>query len=184
MIIRKRQLVVATLVLALSAAVFINWYYTRPGAEPADKNFGVTDIAGTTKDSKDTNDNLGDAEYVNSSKDEYFADVELRRSQAHDEALGSLEDIIKDTKSDSEAIKKASEQLNFLSNSIKLESDIEALILAKTGLESVVLINKDKCEVVVENGSLESNGILQIKEIATKQTGLAVENITIIELSS
>ena len=95
-----------------------------------------------------------------------------------------MEDIIKDTKSDSEAIKKASEQLNFLSNSIKLESDIEALILAKTGLESVVLINKDKCEVVVENGSLESNGILQIKEIATKQTGLAVENITIIELSS
>ena len=82
MIIRKRQLVVATLVLALSAAVFINWYYTRSGAEPADKNFGVTDIAGTTKDSKDTNDNLGDADYVNSSKHEYFTDVELITCQA------------------------------------------------------------------------------------------------------
>jgi stage III sporulation protein AH len=184
MIIKKRQLVVATLVLALSAAVFINWYYTRPGSEPAGKNIEVTDVTGTTKDSKNANDNLGDAEYVNSTKDEYFADVELRRSEAHDEALEVLEDIIKDKKSDSTAISKASDQLNKLSDTIKLEADIEALILAKTGLDSVVLINKEKCEVVVENGSLESNGILQIKEIATKQTGLTSENITIIELSS
>lgn len=32
MIIKKRQLLMATLVLALAAAVFVNWYYTRPAA--------------------------------------------------------------------------------------------------------------------------------------------------------
>lgn len=32
MIIKKRQLLLATLIIALGAAVFINWYYTKPTA--------------------------------------------------------------------------------------------------------------------------------------------------------
>ncbi len=33
MIIKKRQLLLATLIIALAAAVFVNWYYTRPEIE-------------------------------------------------------------------------------------------------------------------------------------------------------
>lgn len=40
MSIGKRQIVLATLVVALGAAVFVNWYYTKPDAEKA--NTGVT----------------------------------------------------------------------------------------------------------------------------------------------
>ncbi len=188
MIIKKRQLVMATLILALSAAVFINWYYTRPVVESAGNDIDVTDITSTTGASLDAEGNLGDAEYVNSdsaaSKEEYFANSELKRSEAHDKALDALEDVIEDSKSDDAAVKKASAQLDELTNAIKLEADIEALILAKTGLDSVVLINGKKCETVVENGDLDGTGVLKIKELVTAQTGFSVENITIIELSS
>ena len=36
MSIGKRQIVLATLVVALGAAVFVNWYYTKPDAEKSE----------------------------------------------------------------------------------------------------------------------------------------------------
>ncbi len=61
---------------------------------------------------------------------------------------------------------------------------MEALIKAKIGSDCVVLINNGSAEIVVGKGVLTDNIILQIKEIALKQTGFPAENITIIELSS
>ena len=61
MSIGKRQIVLATLVVALGAAVFVNWYYTKPDAEKA--NTGVT----VTEEVTQAAGNLGDALLVNSS---------------------------------------------------------------------------------------------------------------------
>ena len=33
MVVRKRQIIAAALVLALGSAVFINWYYNRPSVK-------------------------------------------------------------------------------------------------------------------------------------------------------
>ena len=49
MIIKKRQLLLATLIIALAAAVFVNWYYTRPEVETAGAGKGET----TTKQDAD-----------------------------------------------------------------------------------------------------------------------------------
>ncbi len=188
MVIKKRQIVTAALILALGSAVFINWYYTRPDSELAN--------AGTSLEAvENTGGNLGDAQYVNAttsrkdtavskSKDEYFAAVKLRRKSAHDEAAELLNGVIKDSSSDAAAVKEASAALTALSNAVKLEGDMEALIRAKIGSECVVLINNGKAEIVVGKGVLDDSKILQIKEIAIKQTGFPVENITIVELSS
>ena len=35
-IIRKRQIIMAALVLALGSAVFVNWYFTRPEMQAAE----------------------------------------------------------------------------------------------------------------------------------------------------
>ena len=188
MVIKKRQIVTATLVLALGSAVFINWYYTRPESELANAGTSVEAI-------EETAGNLGDAQYVNatttdqntatsSSKSEFFAATKLRRASAHDEAAEVLNDVIKDTSSDATAVKEATVALTALSNAIKLEGDMESLIKAKIGSECVVLINNEKVEVVVGKGALDDNKILQIKEIALNQTEFPVENITIVELSS
>ena len=85
---------------------------------------------------------------------------------------------------DQALVKEAIEALKALSNAIKLEGDIEALIKAKTGGDCVVIINNNSAEVIVAKGALNDTVILQIKEIVLKQTGFSAENITIVELSS
>ncbi len=185
MVIKKRQLIMATLVLALGAAIFINWYYTNPKTELAGANEQTTASQGATQINAD-DDTLGDAQYVNSTnvaESEFFADARLKRTVAHDESLEALNDIIKDSSSNSDAIKKASESLESISAAIKLEADIEALITAKTGSACLVVINGQKAEAIVEKGILNNATVLQIKEIILKQTKISSENITIVELN-
>ena len=98
LIMKKRQFLTATLVLALGAAVFVNWYYSGQAA--------VTGDTETTTHIEQVSGNLGDSLYVagttaqaqNEMKDttqvEYFAKAKLERSKSHDEVIDSLEDII------------------------------------------------------------------------------------------
>ena len=187
MVVRKRQIIAAALVLALGSAVFINWYYNRPSVKSANTRPSVEEV-------ENTGGNLGDAKLVNSSgvsesaasgkSGDYFASAKLRRSSAHDEAAEILNKVIKDSSSDPAAVKEAADALKALSNVVKLEGDIESLIKAKTGSECVVIINNGTVEVIVAKGTLNDTVILQIKEIVLKQTGFSAENITIVELSS
>lgn len=189
MIIKKRQLLLATLIIALAAAVFVNWYYTRPDIQSAG-----ADAAVTTEPQALGGANLGDARYVISTDatlddvaaqaqaSEYFAGAKLRRKTAHDEAAEALNDIIKDSSSSSEAVGEASDALKALAEAISLESDIENLITAKVGCENLVILNGGNAEIIVENGSLDDVSVVKIKEVAVKQTGYPVDNITIIEM--
>lgn len=190
MIIRKRQLLLATLIIALAAAVFVNWYYTRPDVESA----GAETSEVTTVPTAVEGANLGDARYVISGDatledapaqakaNEYFAGAKLRRQTAHDEAAEALNDVIKDGAASDSVVKQAEEMLEELANSISLESDIENLISAKVGCENLVILNRGNAEIIVENGSLDDVAIVKIKEIAVKQTGYPVENISITEM--
>lgn len=190
MVIKKRQLLLATLIVALGAAVFVNWYYTKPDVEAAGKTAATSGVS----DEAEQGANLGDARYVISSDitledeaaqaqaSEYFASAKLRRQTAHDEAAEALNDIIKDSSSNSEAVKEATAALKELSDCMTLESDIENLISAKAGCENLVILNKGNAEIIVENGSLDDVTVVQIKEIAVKQTGYGVDKITIIEM--
>lgn len=190
MIIKKRQLLLATLIIALAAAVFVNWYYTRPDIEATGAGSAVT----TTAPDAQQGANLGDARYVLSTDatledavaqaqaSEYFAGAKLRRQTAHDEAAEALNDIIKDGSSSSDAVSDAGKALKELAEAIALESDIENLITAKVGCENLVILNGGNAEIIVENGSLDDVSVVKIKEIVVKQTGYPVNNITIIEM--
>lgn len=190
MIIKKRQLLLATLIIALGAAVFVNWYYTKPETKSAQTKTSETTSDVQAKEGA----NLGDARYVISTDteledtaaqakaSEYFAGAKLRRQTANDEAAEALNDVIKDGKSSEQAVEKASQALNDLTESLTLESDIENLISAKVGCENLVILNGENAEIIVENGSLDDVTVVQIKEIAVKHSSLPVENITIIEM--
>lgn len=190
MIIRKRQLLLATLIIALAAAVFVNWYYTRPDVESAGADTSVS----TTVPEVQEGANLGDARYVISTDtsledapaqakaSEYFSGAKLRRQTAHDEAAEALNDVIKDSASSESVAKQAEEMLEELANAISLESDIENLITAKVGCENLVILNRGNAEIIVENGSLDDVAIVKIKEIAVEQTGYPVDNISITEM--
>lgn len=180
MILKKKQLITATLTLALGAAIFVNWYYSKPETKPT-----ADTVKSTTAESTD---NLGDAQYVSAttakSSEDTLAGFKVKRDSAHDEATETLNSVIKDTESSAQAVKDATAQLNTLSAEIKKESDLENLITAKISKDCVVILDSDVCEVVVPAKTLTDNISLQIKELVVNQTKISSKNITIIELST
>lgn len=186
MIIRKRQILLSALVLILGAAVFINWYYTKPNKLPSGSDKAISDQAA------DENINFGDAKYVLSTdvteensaltEDEYFSQAKRKRREAHDQAAEVLNDIIKDTASSPDSVENATQKLEELADSIAAESDMENLINAKLGCKCLAIINGDKTEIIVENGALNSASAVQIKEIAVRFGAVDADKIAISEL--
>ncbi len=191
MIFKKRQVLMAALVVALGAAVFVNWYYTKQ-PQTVQTNSPVSSTQQNTENQEAaTAGNLGDAQFVsgtlpsseNKSTDEpeYFVQAKLDRTVAHDKAKETLQQTIDSSTADAESKKAASEALEKLSANIKKETDTENLIKAKISSGCVVVIDNGKAQVIVEKGKLNDTVVLQIKEIVIQQTGFTVENITIIE---
>ena len=179
---QKRQLILVTLVLALGAAVFVNWYYSKPTVA-ADAS-AVTTVPLQVSQQEE---HLGDSLYVHNpygaASGEYFAGAKLKRAAAHDEAKEVLGTVITDSKADGKAVTDASKALQALSNSIKLESDCESLITAKTGSECLVTISGDSVEDVLGGPPIDGATATQVKEILLQKTRIADDRITIVELN-
>lgn len=174
MILKKRQLVTSALVLALGAAVFVNWYYTKPHPQASPADVSVTEAA----------ENLGDAQYVLSDvsgKQDPFAAARLKRERAHDTALETLQEILHDSASTQAATAEASKALAKLTENRTAESDVETLIGAKTGLESLVILDGSSAQVLLAQTPTESAVLLQITEIVVQKTGLDAASVSIIE---
>lgn len=178
-IIGRRQLLIGVLSLSLCAAVFVNWYYTKPQ--------GITE---QNKPELTTKSTLGEAQYVNGnntveSSDEisdYFGTAKLNRTKAHDNAKEHLNSLISDSSTGDEEKKLAQEKLVKLSDIIKTEADTENLISAQSGTSCLVTIGDDSVEVILPKATINDNLIIKIKDIIISKTKMSSDAITIIEL--
>ncbi|MBQ6601361.1 MAG: SpoIIIAH-like family protein [Clostridia bacterium] len=180
---KKKQLLMATLVIALGAAVAVNWYYTEnpiDTTEPTD----YSEVSG----------NLGDSISVDAeAQDEdakvqsvmanagFFAAERLKRDEAYDEILDNIEELAEKENTDALQKEKITQLLDRYARNMKVQSDTESLITAKTGSDCIVVINGEACQVIMEKNTLNDTIILQITEIIEKNTNISAKNLTIIE---
>ena len=185
---KKKKVLTATLAFAMAAAIGINWYYnsgnlgtssdtetTREQNNLGDSIYVNANTEGTKDEEKDNNENEEVTDVVKA--EEYFAQAQLKRTQAHDTALDEIQKVL-DNKGAGEEVQSL---LDEYTNMIKLETDIENLITAKIDCKCLVIINSDKAEIVVESDAIDELYMLQITEIVSGQTDLPAENIIIIQ---
>lgn len=191
----KRQFIIAALVVALGAAVYLNWQFSAN-----DSLLANADEASDTTASKE----IGEAKYVNTSaskasqesskensaqetnqsvsnQSEYFAQAELKRKQAQDEELELLNNIIEDASKNEAAKTEAVKQSAELAKRIEQQSNIESLIRAKGFKECIAFISNGECSIVVSSGDITNAGAITIKDIVHKQSGIEYSKITITE---
>ena len=172
-IIKRKQIMGILLATTLTAAIFVNWYYTKPQ--------GANNKPESTSEVK-----LGDAQYVNSSSvsfdENYFNTVRLNRTKAHDQAKAHLQEIIDNEAIDTETKLIAQNELINISNQIKTETDVENSIIAQIQSECVVTINNNSIEVVLTKGIITDELLIKIKDIIISKTNINAENITIVEI--
>ncbi len=175
LILRRRQLILATLIVALGAAVFVNWYYT-----------GNSSLKEGEKADTEYVQNLGEAKYVNAETEttenkNFFNESKLSRDKANDKALDNLNDSLKAVRSGTDEAKEITASINALNNTIKLQNDLESLIEGKLQGECLVTINEGKAKIIVSKGKLNENTALQILTLVTENSDITAENVSIAE---
>ncbi len=185
MIVKKRQLLTATLIIALGAALAVNWYYTDNNSLNINPDESTTaSISG----------NLGDSLLVNGtvssqqpqadddrSSAEYFANAKITRNQTNDKITDKINEITSKQAMNEDDKEKIEKLLNEYISTLKSQTDCENLIKAKTGSECVVIISEGSCQVIMEKNTLNDALIMQISEIVEKNTNISAENLIIIE---
>ena len=178
-IVGKRQIVLAVLILALAAAVWLNMKYSAAN--------GGFNIAGTDNSSKV----LGGTQYVNedmqnesavetSAKNDYFESARADRTASREDAADLLKDTINNVSLDAATKQAAVESLAVIAKRIENEASIESLIKAKGFPDAVAIIGDEGITVIVKCDELLSSETLQIQDIVTAQTGLTLEKIKIV----
>ena len=186
LIIKKKQILTATLVIALVAATGVNWYYSQYMTTGTINETTTQSVSGNLGDSllvagttASENENTTD---VSADSKNYFSEAKLKRAEAEDEAIDAIEDILENPNLDTQQKQKVSSLLSDYTSKLKAQTDTENLIRAKTGSECLVIINEEKCQVILEKNTLNDTLILQITEIIEKNTNISAENLTIIEI--
>ena len=182
----KRQLILASLVAALGAAVYINWQFS------GNKNLGATDIIESTRE-------LGEARYVNStnidpnlenspatptpesSTKNFFASAQSNRQKAKEESEEKLKNLISEPNINAEIKNEINKQIEEIAKNSQQESSIENLIKAKGFEECIVSIQSGECSVIVSPGNLDENSAIVIRDIISGQSGITFDKIKITE---
>ncbi len=204
----KRQFLVGALVVALGAAVYLNWQFSSSGADsdPAvptsadsSKQLGQTvyvntEVSGAEKNSTkaNTDSTKNTAKKVSAEvsaqpeekQKSYFTSEREKREKAHSDALEGLTEIAQSPDSSESAKQEAAKAAESLSKAIKAECDMESEILTKGFDDCLVCINQDTCTVIVNQKNLNDATAITIKDIVNRQSGIAFDKITITAYTS
>lgn len=202
----KRQLILASLVLALGAAVYLNWQFAGTkvqsagdvSEESASSALGAAQLVNnayveTVSDTPMNEDGvLPETEPADGAAEETAAavsasaklsDARLTRQTARDEAVELLEDILKDDSAEVAVKQAAVDEAAVIAQNILKETNIESLIEAKGFTECVAYINGESCTVVVNGDMEDEQNALIVRDIAVSESGVSAENVKIISAS-
>lgn len=164
----KRNIIIATVLVFVCAAVYLNWSYNR-----ADE----TDAALT---GEEDNQPVSAADET----EDYFAQARLTRQTSRDEALSLLETAAASESASQESIDGAMDAIAAMATWSMQETQIENMLLAKNFEDCVVYISSDGVTVAVPAPveGLSAASVAQITETIIDETGCTAEDIRVIEV--
>lgn len=186
----KRNIVVATVLLFVCAAVYLNWKYASNISDVAtagtdgQKVLGQSTLVNGEGDVTDTAATDGDAVETDAAAAEgdYFATARLTRQQARDSAISLLREAAESEVADTAAATEAAETIQVLAGYALSEAQIENLVTAKGYTDCVAFMGEDSISVVVSDpDGLEAADVARITDIVLTETDYTTDQITILE---
>lgn len=190
MVLKKKQMLIATLVLMLAAAGYLNYRYDdKEDAKDVlsinDENEpDVGDTAMVNADAGKT-DKKSDKEDIKDSgkgseKTDYFASYRLDREKTRAQAKEELEKTVANKSMSEEARKDAEHKLNEMASAAANESQAESILKSKGFEDVVVFINNDVINVTVKSDGLSTADTAKIIDTVYELT--KNNNIKIVEV--
>lgn len=177
--INKRNLIVASLVVALSVAVYLNWQFGDSS----------TMLTSSTKE-------LGEAEYVNNDSTvsspensalsakqrNYFSEARTSRKESQDRIVEIAKEVLEKSDAIPEAKESATVQAEKIETFMAYQTNIENILKAKGFTECLCCITDKGCTIIVPKSDMQEDSAMIIKDAVFGQTGMEFENFAITEI--
>lgn len=181
MIVKKKEVIAASLVVLIGLAGYLNWSY-QDTVKVRDNESYVT-----------TGKMLGEAEMVssnneNTKKDDavektaYFEDAKQNREAARSAAMEALKATSQDNAADEATRSLAGEKLVKCAEAIELENTIESIAEAKGYPEVCAYINEGAAVLTVRFEGLDQTHMAKLCEIVSETANIGVDKIKIVEV--
>ena len=172
----KRNLIIVCAVVLIGAAVWVNWMFFSGNDKDGYTYSGSNGMSGELDNSKKPTS--GDDSAV--STDSYFSTVQVSRQRARDEALEVLNAVVNNANATDEVKAEAVAEIKQISEEMKMESDIESVIVSKGFEKCVAVINGETASIVVKcSAELTPAQLAQINTVVYEYAGIEPVNITI-----
>ena len=181
----KRNAVVATVLLFVCAAVYLNWRYAgnvvedvnSPQAQGENENIRVLGDAALV------GGEIVDADNGAVSAGSYFDTARLSRQQSRDNALSLLREASEQENVDQATLDEANRAIQTLAGYTMLETQIENLVIAKGYVDCVAFMGDNSVSIVVSAAAdgLQTEDVAKIMDIVLSETNYTAEQVKILE---
>lgn len=186
MILRKKEIVAAAMVVLVGMAGYLNWHYqdnitVRDGESyvEAGKKIGETQLV--IKEEKGGTD-VKEKDTEKTDKDDFFEKAAYDREVSRSKALEILNDTAVNESFDKEIRKKAQDEILKIAENVENEVKIENIAKAKGYEKIYVYISEENVNISVQKDGFNESDAAKIQEIATEQLKILPNKIKIVEV--
>ena len=212
MILRKKELIAASLVILIGVAGYLNWSYqdtinVKDGESYIEtgKKLGeaqyVSSVSEVEEDgnedaeetaAEDAAEGANEGETADGTNDSvvetvsdtggYFEQARLDKETSRSKSLEILNQTAANESFDGEIRKKAGDKILSAAENVEKEAAIESIAQSKGYAEICVYIEDDTANVSVRKDGFSQDDVAVLTDIVTDQTKLGAQNIRIIEV--
>lgn len=181
MILKKKEVIAASLVVLIGLAGYLNWSYQdtvsvrdNDSYLQTGKMLGEAEMVSSTNEGTEKEE--PDTAVVN------FDEAKTKREEARAAAMEILKSTSQDESADEASRALAGEKLVKCAENIELENTIESVANAKGYPQICAYINEGAAVLTVKSDGLSGDDTAKICEIVTDTAGIGMDKIKIVEV--
>lgn len=179
----KKQFLAAALVVALGAAVYLNWSLTSP--KTVSKTLGESKFVNatiSTEKLKKASNNKIKTDTLTDKQKQFFAAAKNTRDTTQDKVIDKAAEVLGMDSSSKGEKTKAQANVAAIIKNFTLQDTIESTLKAKGFSNCLSYINENGCTVTLLNDELKKLKPVLVKSTVQSVTNISFDNITIVTI--
>lgn len=189
MMLKKKEIIAASLVVLIGLAGYLNWSYQdtvrvkdNESYLQTGKMLGEAEMVSSSNEAEAVDEEETDGDTAESAESTaYFADAKMNRETARAAAMEALKSTSEDSAADEQTRALAGQRLVACAENIELESSIENIAAAKGYLEVCAYINEDAATLTVKTNGLTDEDAAVLTDVVTSNTQIPASGVKLVE---
>ena len=201
MVLKKKEIIAASLVVLIGVAGYLNWSYqdtirvqdgesyVETGKKLGEAQYVSSDTVAEETSTDNAEQNNGEqaeetAVTVETASDSgnYFEQAKMNKETSRSKSLEILNQTAENESFDADIRKKAGDKILEEANNVQKESEIESIAQSKGYSEICVYVDGSEANIMVRKDGFSDEDVVKLTSIATEQLKISAQNIKIVEV--